>query len=35
MPRGLEIAAMALLVAGVMWSVRVHALDDAHEAHGG
>jgi drug/metabolite transporter (DMT)-like permease len=35
LPRGLEIAAMVLLVAGVMWSVRVHALDDAHEAHGG
>ncbi|MFS2008191.1 DMT family transporter [Duganella sp. CT11-25] len=35
LPRGLEIAAMLLLVAGVMWSVRVHALDDAHEAHGG
>jgi len=33
-PRGLEIAAMVLLAAGVMWSVRVHALDDAHEAHG-
>ena len=35
LPRGLEIAAMVLLIAGVMWSVRVHALDDAHEAHGG
>lgn len=34
-PRGLEIAAMLLLAAGVMWSVRVHAMDDAHEAHGG
>ena len=34
LPRGLEIAAMVLLAAGVMWSVRVHALDDAHEAHG-
>ena len=35
LPRGLEVAAMLLLAAGVMWSVRVHALDDAHEAHGG
>jgi drug/metabolite transporter (DMT)-like permease len=34
-PRGLEVAAMVLLVAGVMWSVRVHALEDASEAHAG
>jgi drug/metabolite transporter (DMT)-like permease len=34
-PRGLEIAAMVLLIAGVMWSVRIHALDDASEAHAG
>ncbi|WP_343729394.1 DMT family transporter [Duganella sp.] len=33
LPRALEIAAMVLLVAGVMWSVRVHALDDPSEAH--
>lgn len=32
-PRGLEIAAMALLVAGVMWSVRIHALDEPGAAH--
>jgi len=35
LPRGLEIAAMVLLAAGVMWSVRVHALEDASEAHAG
>jgi drug/metabolite transporter (DMT)-like permease len=35
LPRGLEIAAMVLLVAGVMWSVRIHALEDASEAHAG
>lgn len=35
LPRGLEIAAMVLLIAGVMWSVRIHALDDASEAHAG
>jgi drug/metabolite transporter (DMT)-like permease len=29
LPRALEMAAIALLAAGVMWSVRVHALDDA------
>jgi drug/metabolite transporter (DMT)-like permease len=34
-PRGLELAAMVLLIAGVMWSVRIHALDDASEAHAG
>jgi drug/metabolite transporter (DMT)-like permease len=28
-PRALEIAAIALLSTGVMWSVRVHALDEA------
>ncbi|MES2900336.1 MAG: DMT family transporter [Pseudomonadota bacterium] len=28
LPRALEIAAMVLLVAGVMWSVRVHAMDE-------
>ncbi len=33
LPRTLEIAAMLLLVAGVMWSVRIHALDDPSEAH--
>lgn len=27
-PRPLEVAAIALLVAGVMWSVRVHAVED-------
>jgi len=35
LPRVLEIAAMLLLVAGVMWSMRVHALDAAGEAHAG
>ena len=33
LPRTLEIAAMALLVAGVMWSVRIHALQDPSAAH--
>jgi drug/metabolite transporter (DMT)-like permease len=28
LPRGLEIAAIVLLTAGVLWSVRVHALED-------
>ncbi len=28
-PRPLEVAAIVLLAVGVMWSVRVHALDDA------
>jgi drug/metabolite transporter (DMT)-like permease len=28
MPRGLEIAAIVLLSAGVVWSVRVHALEE-------
>jgi drug/metabolite transporter (DMT)-like permease len=28
LPRGLEIAAIVLLIAGVLWSVRVHALED-------
>ncbi|MYM67758.1 EamA family transporter [Pseudoduganella sp. FT55W] len=31
--RALEIAAVVLLIAGVMWSVRVHALEDPSEAH--
>lgn len=35
LPRGLEVAAMALLAIGVLWSVRIHALDDAGEAHAG
>ena len=34
-PRGLEVAAMLLLVAGVMWSVRVHARDAAENTHPG
>ncbi|TFW13828.1 DMT family transporter [Duganella callida] len=34
-PRPLEAAAIVLLIAGVMWSVRVHALDDAGDAHAG
>jgi drug/metabolite transporter (DMT)-like permease len=34
-PRTLELAAMLLLVVGVMWSVRVHALDAALDAHPG
>ena len=29
LPRPLEVAAIVLLVAGVLWSVRVHALDEA------
>jgi len=33
LPRTLEIAAMLLLVAGVMWSVRIHALEDPGKAH--
>lgn len=33
LPRALEMAAVVLLIAGVMWSVRVHALDDPSEAH--
>jgi drug/metabolite transporter (DMT)-like permease len=33
LPRTLEVAAMLLLVAGVMWSVRIHALEDPSEAH--
>jgi drug/metabolite transporter (DMT)-like permease len=28
LPRGLEVAAIVLLTAGVLWSVRVHALED-------
>jgi drug/metabolite transporter (DMT)-like permease len=28
LPRGLEVAAILLLTAGVLWSVRVHALED-------
>jgi drug/metabolite transporter (DMT)-like permease len=28
LPRALELVAIALLVTGVLWSVRVHALDD-------
>jgi len=35
LPRGLEIAAMLLLAAGVLWSMRVHALDETSEAHAG
>ncbi|MYM88836.1 EamA family transporter [Rugamonas sp. FT82W] len=35
LPRGLEIAAMLLLAAGVLWSMRVHALDEASETHAG
>ena len=34
-PRGLEVAAMVLLAVGVLWSVRIHALDDAGAAHAG
>ena len=34
-PRVLEVAAMLLLVTGVMWSVRVHALDSAGTVHPG
>nr|WP_315250676.1 DMT family transporter [uncultured Duganella sp.] len=32
-PRGLEIAAMVLLAAGVIWSVRIHALEEPSAAH--
>ncbi|SEO07390.1 Permease of the drug/metabolite transporter (DMT) superfamily [Duganella sp. CF517] len=35
LPRGLEVAAMVLLAVGVMWSVRIHALDDTSGAHAG
>ena len=35
LPRVLEVAAIVLLTTGVMCSVRVHALDDASEAHAG
>ncbi len=35
LPRGLEVAAMLLLAAGVLWSLRVHALDENSEAHAG
>ena len=35
MPRTLEVAAVLLLVAGVVWSVRIHALEDVSEAHAG
>jgi drug/metabolite transporter (DMT)-like permease len=37
MPRLLELAAIVLLTSGVLWSVRVHALDEAEvrEAHAG
>ncbi|GJI96965.1 hypothetical protein RugamoR57_36830 [Duganella caerulea] len=35
LPRALEIAAMLLLAGGVLWSMRVHALDEASEAHAG
>jgi drug/metabolite transporter (DMT)-like permease len=35
MPRVLELAAVVLLVAGVVWSVRIHALEDVSEAHAG
>ncbi len=35
MPRPLEVAALVLLVAGVVWSVRIHALEDVSEAHAG
>ncbi|OFA08676.1 DMT family transporter [Duganella phyllosphaerae] len=34
-PRALEVMAMLLLVAGVTWSVRVHALDNAPAVHPG
>ncbi|KQQ40238.1 multidrug DMT transporter permease [Duganella sp. Leaf126] len=34
-PRTLELAAIGLLVLGVMWSVRVHALDGAARVHAG
>ncbi|MYM37774.1 DMT family transporter [Duganella qianjiadongensis] len=35
LPRPLEVAAMILLTCGVMWSLRVHALDEGSEAHAG
>ena len=35
LPRMLEVAAIVLLASGVLWSVQVHALDDASEAHAG
>jgi len=35
MPRTLELAAVVLLVIGVLWSVRVHALEEVREAHAG
>ena len=35
LPRALEVGAMVLLAVGVMWSVRIHALDDAGDAHAG
>ncbi|MYN44928.1 EamA family transporter [Pseudoduganella sp. FT93W] len=35
LPQPLEIAAMVLLTLGVMWSLRVHALDEDSEAHAG
>ncbi|WP_348697530.1 DMT family transporter [Duganella fentianensis] len=35
LPQPLEIAAMLLLTSGVMWSLRVHALDEESEAHAG
>lgn len=37
MPRPLELAAIVLLAGGVLWSVRVHALEEAEvrEAHAG
>lgn len=30
LPRPLEVAAIVLLIVGVVWSVRVHALEEAH-----
>ncbi len=35
LPRTLELAAVILLVSGVVWSVRIHALADVSEAHAG
>jgi drug/metabolite transporter (DMT)-like permease len=35
LPRTLELAAVILLAAGVVWSVRIHALEDVSEAHAG
>lgn len=32
LPRTLEVAAIVLLIAGVVWSVRVHALEEARQA---